>query len=242
MADYPPPTPHDPVLEVFPDVYLVRGSYAANAWMRFNRNMTVIRQGDELTLVNSVRLTPQGERELDALGRVRHVIRLAYWHGRDDRYYVDRYGAEFWAAPGSRTTPGPVATRELTTGGPLPFAPAQVYVLAATRNPEAVILLEREGGILLTCDALQFYTDYRYASPLARILMPLLGFPKKMIIGPRWLKAMTPPGVSVLPDFERIKKLRFAHLIPGHGSVCRDNAHAQVEDAITRSFRGRTAA
>ncbi len=236
MADYPPPSPHDPLREVFPDVFLVRGSYVAGRWMRFNRNMTVVRQGTELTVINSVRLDAAAERQLEALGNVRHVVRLAYWHGRDDRYYVDRYGAEFWAPRGSRSEPGPAPTRLLETGGALPFGPADAYVLQATRYPEAVILLRREGGILLTCDALQFYTDYRYASPLARILLPLLGFRKAMLIGPRWLKVMTPQGGSLLPDFEYIQQLEFAHLIPGHGSVCHHVAHQQVAQAMARAF------
>ena len=47
-ADYPPPTPHDPLTEVFPDVFLVRDSYRSNAFLRFNRNMTVVRQGGSL--------------------------------------------------------------------------------------------------------------------------------------------------------------------------------------------------
>ncbi|NND54825.1 MAG: hypothetical protein HKN56_07630 [Gammaproteobacteria bacterium] len=231
-ADYPPPTAHDPLIEVFPDVFLVRGSYRASAWFRFNRNMVVVRDGDELTVINSVRLQPQFEPELDRLGTVRHVVRLAYFHGQDDRYYVDRYGAELWAAAGSRREPGPAATRVLTTGGPLPFSAADVYVTAHSKHPEAVIRLQREGGILLTCDSLQYYTDRRFGSLAARIMMPFMGFPLRMLIGPLWLKAMTPEGGSLLPDFEYIAGLPFRHLIPGHGSVCRDDAHRKVQDAV----------
>ena len=233
-ADYPPPTPHDPPEEVFPGIFLVRGSYAATSWMRFNRNMTVVKHGDELTLINSVRLMPEAERQLEALGEIRHVMRLAYYHGMDDRYYCDRYAAEFWGPPGSRTRPGPAVTRQIVTGGELPFPDANPYVLAASRHPEVVILLEREGGILLTCDSLQYYTDYRFGSLVARIIMPLMGFPKgRIIVGPRWLKAMTPEGGNVLTDFEHIGALRFRHLIPGHGSVCRDDAQVQVQRAIS---------
>lgn len=239
-ADYPPPTPHDPLVEVFPDVFLVRGSYRASAWLSFNRNMVVVRQADELTVINSVRLQPRHEEQLEALGTVRHVIRLAYFHGLDDRYYVDRYGAEFWAAAGSRTRPGPAATRELATGNDLPFSPATAYVTQHGRFPEAVILLEREGGILFTCDSLQYYTDRRYCSPAARIMMPLMGFPLQMIVGPRWLKALTPEGGSMQADFEHIATLPFRHLIPGHGSVCHDDAGPKVREAIRRVWENAT--
>jgi len=233
---YSPPTPHDPPEEVFPDIFLVRGSYQANALLRFNRNMVVLRNGDELTVVNSVRLSPDGERQLEALGTVRHVMRLAYFHGMDDRYYVDRYGAEFWAAAGSRTEPGPSATRVVATGEGLPMPGASAYVFAHSRFPEPVILLERDGGILLTGDCLQYYTDRRFGSLAARIMMHFMGFPLRMLIGPLWLKAMTPDGGSLVADFDHIAAMDFAHLLPGHGSLCRHDAHAKVIDAIAQAF------
>lgn len=232
---YPPPTRHDPLEEVFPDVFLLRGSYRANAWLTFNRNMVVVREGESLTVISSVRLLPEFEPQLDALGTVRHVIRAGYFHGADDRYYVDRYGAQFWAPAGARTEPGPAATRELSAAAELPFSGARAYVTQHSRFPEAVILIEREGGILLTCDSLQYYADRRFGSLAARIMMPLMGFPLRMIIGPVWLKAMTDrDGGSLQPDFEHIAGLQFRHLIPGHGSLCRDTAKSKVHDAVRR--------
>jgi hypothetical protein len=54
--------------------------------------------------------------------------------------------------------------------------------------------------------------------------MPLMGFPLKMLIGPMWLKAMTPEGSSLLADFERLVQMPFRHLLPGHGSARLDDA------------------
>jgi len=233
---YPPALPHDPPVEVFPDVFLVRGSYRANWWLRFSRNMVILRHGDELTLINSVRLSEAGERQLDALGSVRHVLRLGYFHGCDDRYYVDRYGAEFWAPQGSRHEPGPVAGRLLEDGGALPIPGARVLLFAQSRHPEAVILLEQHGGLLVTCDCLQHYADHRFNSLLASIMMPLMGFPLRMIVGPVWLKVMTEKGESLQADFERIEQLNFDHLIAGHGSICQGGAHDKVSDAIDKAF------
>ena len=66
-----------------------------------NRNMVILRNGRELSLINAVRLFPAEEARLQKLGKVKHVIRLGYYHGVDDRYYVDSYGAEFWCQAGS---------------------------------------------------------------------------------------------------------------------------------------------
>lgn len=235
-ADYPAVTAHDPPLEVFTGVFLVRGSLQLNPVMRFNRNMVVIKRGKELSVLNSVRLTPPGEEALAALGDVRHVLRLGYFHGRDDRYYVDRFGATFWAPRGSRTEPGPAPDRYLEEGGPLPFDAARLLLFDQTRHPEAMVLLEQDNGVLLTCDALQNYADRRFCSLFARVMMPLMGFPLKMLIGPLWLKAQTPEGASIRPDFERVLELDFKHLIPGHGSARRDDAKQAVREAITVAF------
>jgi hypothetical protein len=235
-SDYPAPGPHDPLVEIFPDLFLLRGSFQPRPLVRFNRNMVIVREGDNLAVVNSVRLTEAGERELEALGNVRHVLRLPHFHGRDDRYYVDRYGAEFWAPRGARTEPGPAPDRYLEADGALPFAGGHVFLFRNTRHPEAAVLLKRDGGILLTGDSLQYYADYRFASPLMRVLMPLMGFPRRMIIGPLWLRAMTPRDGSLRADFEQLLALEFRHLVAAHGSLCRDDAHRRVSEAVRTAF------
>lgn len=55
-----------------------------------NRNMVIVKSGDELALINPVRLSDAALSQLDALGNVRHVLRLGDFHGLDDRFYVDR--------------------------------------------------------------------------------------------------------------------------------------------------------
>ena len=236
QGGYPPPSPHDPIEEIFPDVFMVRGSLQMTRLMRINRNMVVVRNGDELTVINSIRLTEQGEQALDALGQVRHVLRLGYYHGRDDSYYKDKYGAEFWAPEGARTEPGPPADRIICEDQPLPFANARALLFKQSRFPEAVLMLEQHGGVLLTCDCLQYYTDRRFNSLITKIMMPMMGFPLRMLVGPMWLKAMTPKGGSLHPDFERIMNFEFEHFVSAHGSLCRGGARDKVRVAIAKAF------
>ena len=102
MSDFPAAMPHGPITEVFPDVFFVtgtmRGEFFGTMW-QFSRNMTIVRDGRDLTLVNSVRLSPDGLAQLDKLGTVKNVVRLGDMHGLDDAFYVDRYRATFWALP-----------------------------------------------------------------------------------------------------------------------------------------------
>ena len=60
----PPVYPHGPVEQIADDVFMVRGSIRMNPVVRITRNMAIVRNGSELTLVNPIRLSPAGEAEL----------------------------------------------------------------------------------------------------------------------------------------------------------------------------------
>src|SRR5262245_57957912 len=100
MVDHPPALRHGALREVLPDTFFVSGEIKLPGPVRFSRNMTVIRQGRDLVLVNSLRLDDAGLAELEKLGDVRHVVRLAGFHGRDDAFYKQRYNARVSCVPG----------------------------------------------------------------------------------------------------------------------------------------------
>ena len=91
---YPPAYPHDPIEEIATDLFMVRGSVRMNALMRITRNMAIVRDQGELSLVNPIRLDEAVERDLLALGDVKRILRLGPLHDLDDRYYVERFDAE----------------------------------------------------------------------------------------------------------------------------------------------------
>ena len=91
---HPPAMPHDPIEEMIPDVYMVRGTVRLNALMRISRNMAIVRHEGALTLVDPIRLDDEGEARLRELGRVERILRLGPMHGVDDPYYIERFGAE----------------------------------------------------------------------------------------------------------------------------------------------------
>ncbi|HEY4157144.1 MAG TPA: hypothetical protein VGM29_03570, partial [Polyangiaceae bacterium] len=67
---------------------------------------------------------------------------------------------------------------------------------------------------------------------LGKWLTRAMGF-GPTLIGAPWLKAM---GPAVRADFERLLETPFAHLIPAHGTVLKDDAHAGLERAIAHRF------
>ncbi|MFO0572063.1 MAG: hypothetical protein U0263_40950 [Polyangiaceae bacterium] len=224
MSAHPAAEPHGPIQEFGADLFWVRGSVKMGPAVRIPRNMFIVRSGDELTLISAVRLSPEGETELERLGRVRNVVKLGFFHGMDDAYTVERFGAAYWSLPGGSRPKEPKPDRELTPSS-LPFEDAELFAFEKTRKKEAAILLKREGGVLLTCDSVQSWPDTSGCSPVAKLVTHFMGFTKRPAqIGPPWRKGMTPPGGSLRGDFERLAALDFKHLIGAHGAPLRDTA------------------
>ena len=241
---FPDANPHGELTQLFDDVFFVTGGYRVTAPLplSFSRNMTVIRDGDDLTLINSVRLNDHGLAELDKLGTVKHIIRLAGFHGSDDPFYKERYGADVWAVEGQVYAPGidPAATMEkayfkadmqMSRHTELPIRGAKLYPFTTARPPEALLLLERNDGILVSGDCLQNWRKPdQYFSFLARPMMRMMGFIKPHNIGPGWLKIARPD----VREIQGILPLEFAHVLPAHGEITLGDAKQRYRRAIEK--------
>lgn len=236
MFQYSPAWPHGALQRAFPGVFFVVGTnrtHHAGVDIQTSRTMTVVREGGALTLLNTVRLDDDGLAALERLGQVRHVVRLGAFHGRDDPFYCDRYAATLWALPGVTHADGRATARTLAPGGPCPLADGQVFAFASARVPEAAVLLAREGGILITCDAIQNWTHVdRFFSPQCGELFAAQGLIRPANIPSTWREACRPD-----PDeFARLLALPFRHLISAHGEPLRDEAHARVAAGVAAAF------
>ena len=236
---HPAALPHGELKEIFPDVFFVTGSVRMARPVTFSRNMTVVREGESLTLINSVRLNEAGLAALDALGKVEHVIRIAGFHGMDDPFYKDHYGAKVWAMEGQgyfagfETNKPPYFEPDawLTADTPLPFAGAKLFVFERAKPSEGLILLEREGGIVVAGDSLQNWArPDRYFSFLAKPMMWFMGFFKAHNVGPGWLKGAKPARAGV----RAVLDLPFDHVLPVHGEPVVGGAKELFRPAIER--------
>ena len=236
MTSNTPIYPHGNVEEIAEDIFMLRGSIKMNPLLRITRNMGIIRNGDELSLINPVRVSAKVEAQIAKLGQIKHVIRLGCFHGADDPYYVEKFGALMWAQLGGTTYTVPKIDKELDSVVPLPFDNAEIFEFAGTTQPESALLIKRGTGILFTCDAIQNYGDYSYNNIVAKILMPFIGFPRTTIIGPIWLKYQTPEDETLEPEFRRLLGLKFDRLLAAHGTLLKTGAHAAVERAVNKVF------
>ena len=157
MPDYTPQLPHGEIREIFTDVFFVTGTVKPtfnDTPFQFSRNMTIVRDGGELTLINTVRLDDAGLAKLDSLGKVSHLVKLGS-HGIDDKFYLDRYSSKQWALAGQTHGGGQPTDQVLTVDGPAPFTGGSLFLFETAKAPEGLLRIDREGGILVSCDSLQ---------------------------------------------------------------------------------------
>ena len=239
---FPPVQPHGQLQELFDDIFFVTGRVTMRPLpVGFSRNMTVVRDGESLTLIGSIRLDDDGLAELDKLGKVEHVIRLAAFHGIDDPFYQDRYGAKVWALAGSGYGKGfDTETREsdsyfqpdvwMQSDTELPLRNAKLFVYETASPREGLVLLERDGGILLAGDSLQNWRRDEYFTLLGKIVMTLMGFIKPHNVGPGWFKGAKP----TVDDVKRVLELQFDHVLPVHGQPVIGGGKEKFRPAIER--------
>jgi hypothetical protein len=232
MPDFRPAHAHGALEEIFPDLFFLRGTLRLGPGLTITRNMVVVRQGDELTLVNSVRLTEQGETELEKLGKVRHLVRLGFFHGADDAYYAHRYQPTFWAPKGQKHARGLAPDRELRDRES-PVEKSSVFAFANGKEPEVALLLDREGGVIVPCDSYQNWTTFEGCSAIGKLMMRAMKFGPTLIGGP-WTNRM---GREVKKDFDVLVEREFRHLLPAHGEPIRNTANEGLRTAIASRFR-----
>jgi hypothetical protein len=234
---------HGQLREVFDGVFFVTGEVRMKSPpLSFSRNMTVVRDGTSLTVVGSMRLGDAGLAQLDALGKVEHVIRLAAFHGMDDAFYRERYGAKVWAVQGSAYVKGVDTTTKAEDGyfqpdewadaeTALPAPGAKLHVIHTATLNEGLLLLERDGGIVVAGDSLQNWakTDEHFTLA-AKLMMKTMGFIKPYNIGPGWLRGAKPK----LEDLRAILDREFEHVLPAHGAEVMGGAREKYRPAIER--------
>lgn len=232
---YAPAYPHDPIKEIYPDIYLVHGSIRMGPGLWISRNMVILRQGEDLTLINPVRLSAEALNDLDALGKVINVVRLGDFHGLDDQFYIHRYQAKFWCQAGQSSYSEPQADIAINQDTPSPIIGSQFFIFKTALYPEAALFIPAH-KLLITTDAIQYYPDWSYASFITRIAFKLMGFKIGMNIGGPWLKRVTPKKQSMENDFRDLLKLDFDALIAAHGKLITTGARTLVTIEMESRF------
>jgi len=244
-----PALAHGTIKRLFDNIWFVQGAVKMPMLMpmKISRSMVILRdtETNELTIVNSMRLTETGLTELEKLGKVTNVIRIAGFHGRDDGFYRDRYGAKIFAIEGqvyTRELSEKADTKEymqpdvwLNKDSALPVKSATLKIFETSTPPEAILLLQQEGGIAIAGDSLQNTPEPdEYVNFPAKLMMRKMGFFKAYNIGPGWLQFAKPETSEV----RSILDLDFEHVLPGHGDAVIGQAKEKYRPILEGELAG----
>ena len=236
MSNFAAALEHGKLKEVFPNIFFVTGTMVGifdDVEWQFSRNMTVVREGDSLSLINSVRLNDAGLKELESLGKVENIVQIGALHGYDDAFYLDRYAATYWGMSGLECPFPDAQHKVLSVEGELPIKAASLFTFATSNLPEGVIRLEHEGGILIACDALQnWIAPDQFFTQATITLMQEMNFFQKANIGPVWIKFNEPEA----SDFQRLQEMTYSHVLCGHGEPLYQSAKENFSDSFKRVF------
>lgn len=237
MSDpFPPVQPQDPIVELLPDLFLVRGSTAFGPG-RISRNMVVIRHEGELSLIGAVRMPQDAEIHLESLGKVVHVIRLCAGHGLDDAYTVKRFEAKFWAADDTGAVyPDPKVDVRFDEGDELPIGPSTVVRFKGILGSEVALVWHRNDGVVITADALQHYDDWRRFNFGGWLFSRLSGFVPGTVVGPMWRRLLSYDDARLRASFDKLLEIEFQHAVALHGTFVGNNARERIVQAVEREF------
>lgn len=229
----PAPTwPHSKIKQIFPNVFFVTGmnkTHHDGVDLQHSRNMIIVRHDGQLSLINTVKLDDSGLSELDALGKVKNVIRIGSFHGRDDAFYVDHYLAKLWALKGMQHESNKITDIELLPNGLMPFPGCSLFIFQTSLYPEGVLHLAQEGGILITCDSIKnWVTEDSFFSEETAKLYKGQGFFGRATISSEWQKATK----VAFSDWTQLKSVDFRHLLSAHGEPLLDTAHKDLEATL----------
>lgn len=227
----PEALPHGNILNVVDDIYFVMGTNVIvhdGIRIQSSRTMTITRENGELTLVNSIRLNDAGLKELEKLGRIKNVIRLGAFHGRDDAFYQRAYGAKLWASPQMEFIHGEVLDHDLGSER-LPISRSRIIEFDTTKFKEFLLLLERSGGILIACDSIKNWQKKdQFFDNITFEMMRTAGSIGAGKIDATWLQAMSPSkeGIKAIGD------LAFTILLSAHGEPLKNRANQNINSSI----------
>ncbi|MBF0279739.1 MAG: hypothetical protein HQM13_18220 [SAR324 cluster bacterium] len=245
-----PLQPHGEVKQIFENIWFVQGQVRMPMMfpMKISRSMTIIKdlQEENLTLINSMRLSDSALAELEKIGKITSVIRIAGYHGRDDAFYKDTFQAKVYAIEGQTYSRKMEVSRDVRSGfmqadvwlnenSELPVKNSALKIIKSCHPPEAVLLVQQEGGILITGDTLQNTPKAdEFVNFPAKLMMKKMGFYKPCNVGPAWLQFAKPDRGEV----RSLLDLDFEHVLPAHGEAVLDDAKNKFRPVLEGDLKG----
>jgi hypothetical protein len=236
---FPSVLPHGSVQEVIPGkVYIVQGSFPMMPFVRINRTMCIVKEGNDLIILNSVRVNEETENEIMKLGTIKKLVRLCMAHGVDDAYYVHKFKPRYYSVATSEfSKPDAPADVVLKEDGEMPIKGSKLIILTGIpeKDREAALWIP-EGPTLISVDVFQHEGGMEHTSFGGSLLMTLMGFGKPCDCPPLWRNTFGKDKEAIWPDLERIFALEWDAFVSGHGNAMVGGANLAVAANIRKHW------
>jgi hypothetical protein len=224
--------------QVFDDIWWAWGTVRFMPGVLFPRNMTIVREADGLVVIHPVLMPEETQKQIEALGPIKHIVKLGAFHGMDDVAYFKRYSPTVWAPPGCDPVEGLTRHKELVPGGESPLAGGTNFAFTTSKTPETAIHIPRHDGVLFTCDSVQNWETTTGCTKLGAVMARMMGFKGRACIGPGWRRMSEPKdGGGFKPEFIRLLELPFRHALCGHGAPLKDTARDDLRAQVSRIYK-----
>lgn len=231
---------------------------------KVNRNMIVLKtlmvdedSGEEdysLSLINPLILSEDGEDALLQQGSIDNIVRLGASVGmydgaaEEDMYYLSKFpDCQRWA-PGTISSCRELPVDRLLKNKRDPdmfHHDCRCFVLRSTREPEALLLLNREkrGNILIAGDCIQYQIDNPFTNPPMMARHKMAGLLKAtVVVSKSWLNANVSPHKGGLDgiqhSLETMTRAKFDRFISTSGNklLKHPDTKQNIVDAVQKAF------
>jgi hypothetical protein len=237
-STYTPIYDHGELTKVLDNVYIVRGSINLMFGIMIDRTMTIVKRGDDLTVINSIRVNEEVEAEIKKLGTIKHLVRMCTGHGADDTYFNNTFEPTYWSLEGiAPVINGKTHDKALTEDGERPIPDMKLVILKNAplkKMHECVIWIPDNDGTLITCDFIQNNIAPGHANFVGKHMSYLMGFRGECKCTPVWRSTM---GMDHWDDIERILAWDFENLVAAHGSAKIGGAKAATEKNLKAAWK-----
>jgi len=245
-----PLLPHGELQSLFDNIWFIQGQVKMPMKLpaKISRSMTIYKNpvSGELTLINSMRLSPEGLDQLQKLGPITNVVRLGGFHGRDDLFYQRELNAKVFAIQGQAYSRAMEASDNpddsymrpdawVSQASDLPIPNCELKIFSTSKPPEAALLINEHSGVLVTADSLQNTPKPdKFVNFPMKIMMKKFGFWVAYNVGPGWVQFAKP----AIGDIRSVMELDFEHVLPGHGEAVIDNAKDKYRPIVESDIKG----
>lgn len=209
------------MIELLPGIYGATGLIRVAGPYRVKGSMFILRDGQDLVLMDPFLLSDQETREMEALGRPSVILIAGEMHVRDTGAYRKRYGARVLAHRDAMSRLDVAVDHFFEDGEALP-AGLTAIGMPGTFRGETVF--RREGGVLLSGDAL-----FNIQPEDHGLMMKMLGFPRHLGAMPRLFMDNRKRADA---SYRRLLEHDFDKILVSHGAPILSDGKERLRAAL----------